>query len=45
MANRSGGYHRPHYRLGYLIEALTLPAALLLVVVFAALSSLIVHWS
>jgi hypothetical protein len=43
MAHRFKGYS--HHQSGYLVEALTLPAALLLVVIVAALSSLIVHGS
>jgi len=45
MAYRSGGHRHPNHHFGYLIEALTLPLALLIVVIAAAVWSLVVHWS
>ena len=44
MADRLKGNRHPHYHPRYLLEALTLPVALLLVAIAAALSSVIGHW-
>jgi hypothetical protein len=45
MVSRTTEKEPRHYRPGYLIEALTLPAALVLVALAAALWCFVVRWS
>jgi hypothetical protein len=45
MASRPKDHEPRHYHLEYLIEALTLPTALLLAVMAAALWCFVIRWS